>query len=719
MKFNLSNIIISRFFILVIVLITTITVYSYYPSLNNKFTNWDDTGILVENVFTHNLSFRNLKSIFIIDKNIKLPLSEYLPLTIFNYTIEHHFFGLNPKVYHITNLIFHIFNSLLVFLFIYTISRKKWTAFWVSIFFAVHTLNVEPVAWITGRKDVLSAFFYLLSILSYAISLQKKERKIEWLTIIFFVLALLSKPSAVSLPLILILCDYLSIKKISIQLFFEKWYYFAISAIFTLIAIYGQNSTNSISAINLRNIFQNVLTACRGITFYICKGFMPINLSAVYPRNYNISFWEPQYFFSVFIVIILIYIIRLCYKKYKYISFGLLFFIAALLPILQFIPVGVHIYAADRFFYIPSIGLFFAIIVAIFKITKNNKRLNRILAIIGTGLVILLIGATQTRGMIWKSSGTLWKNVTKQFPDFALAHNSLGAYYCDNKSYSKAKKQFETVLTYTKNVPFPYHNLGMISLIENNVSQAVYYAEKEIILKPNSKDGWFLLGECNIKLSNKYKAFMCYKKGFQLDPYDIKTRERFVITCLNLGETKEAIRQLEIIISLEPKNVSAYLNLAKLHEELGNNILAEKYYKHLTKIDNRNWDNLYKLAVCQQKNGETDDALKSYEEFLKHVTNNANAYCNISLIHKAQNNLVKSSKYIEKASQINTNSASIFYNYACIAAVSGDTNTALSKLKRAIQIQPSLRNNASKDKDFISLKNSPEFQNIINSAYHN
>jgi len=720
MKFNLSDRIIPRFFILIIVLITIITIFSYYPSLNNEFTNWDDTGILVENVFTHNLSIKNLKSIFIIDKNIKLPLSEYLPLTIFSYTIEHHFFGLNPKVYHITNLVLHIFNSLLVFLFIYTISRKKWIAFWVAIFFAVHTLNVEPVAWITGRKDVLSAFFYLISILSYAILIQKKKRKIEWLTLIFFVLALLAKPSAVSLPLILIFCDYLSGKRISIQLFLKKWYYFAVSIIFTLIAIYGQNSSNAIATLNSTALFQNILVACHGLTFYICKGFLPINLSAVYPRNYNISFFEPQYFFSVFIVIIFIYIIRLSYiKKYKYITFGLLFFIAALLPVLQFMPVGVHIYSADRFFYIPSIGLFFAIIVTVFKITKNNKQLNRILAITATGFIILLIGATQTRGMIWKNSGTLWENVIKQFPDFALAHNSLGSYYCDNNLYSKAKDHFETAVSYTKNIPFPYHNLGMIALIENNVSQALYYAEKEINIAPNGENGYFLIGECNIRLSNKFKAFMCYKKGFQIDPYDLKTRERFVITCLTFGETNEAIRQLEFIVSYEPNDISAYGALAKLYEKGGDNILAEKYYKHLTKINSNNRENLYKLAVCQQKNGKTDTALKTYEEFLKYITNNANVYCNISLIYKKQNDFIKSSEYIEKASQISTNSALIFYNYACISAVSGETNTALTKLKRAIQIQPSLRKNASKDKDFNSLKNNLEFQKIINMVKKN
>ena len=715
-RFNISDMILSRFFIMVIVLITAITIFSYFSSLNNEFTNWDDTGILVENVFAHNLSPKNLKSIFIIDKNVKLPLSEYLPLTILSFSIEHHFFGLNPKVYHITNLVLHILNSLLIFLFIYTISRKRWIAFWVSVFFAVHTLNVESVVWITGRKDVLCAFFYLLSILSYVISLRNNKRKIEWLTYIFFVFALMSKPSAVSIPLILILCDYLNGRKITIQLFLRKWYYFAASIFFTLIAIYGQGTGDSLSTITPAALSQNILVACRGITFYIWKGILPINLSAVYPRNYSISFFEPEYFLSVFIAIIFFYVNRLCYKKNKYISFGLLFFIAALLPVLQLMPVGVRIFSADRFFYIPSIGFFFAVIVTIFNITKNNKRLNRIFAIIGTGLVILLISATQARGMIWKNSGTLWENVLKRFPDFALAHNSIGTYYFNHGNFTKAKEHFIFAHKLTPKEALPNHNLGIIMLLENNISQAVYYAEKEISIAPDKKEGYFLLGECNIKLSNKFNAINYYKKGINIDPYDLKYRKRFAIICMDYCETNDAIHQLEFIVSFEPNDITAYEALAKLYEKNGNYILAEKGYNQLTKINKKNWINWYKLGVCQQKNGNTDDAMLSYEKFFKHVPDHANAWCNIALIHKSRNDLIKAEEYIDKALKVNPESASILYNYACIAAVSGKTNTALQKLERAIDIQTALRINAKGDKDFILIRENPEFKRITDQT---
>jgi len=700
-------------FIPLAVLIAAVTVFIYFPSLDNDFTNWDDSEILVKNIYTHNLSAKNIKTIFFINKNSNFVLSEYIPLTVLTLTIENHFWGLNPKVYHTTNLVLHILNSLLVFTFIYAISRNKWVAFWTAFFWSIHTLHVEPVCWITGRKDTLYALFYLLSLITYVFSLQNDNKKIRWFTFIFFIIALLSKPAAVSLPLILILCDYLYSRKLLIQFFLKKWYFFATSIIFALIAIKGQNATAPIPEINLSNFFQNCLVACRGLTFYICKGFLPVNLSAVYPRTLTLSFFDINYFFPVIIVIIFFCIIYFCNKKFIYISFGLIFFFITLLPVLQFLPVGIQIYAADRFFYIPSIGFLFAIIVAVSHLTNKNNHLNRIAVFIAIGLIILLAGATRSRTATWQNSGTLWNNVIKFFPNFAFAQNALGSYYTDINDIENAKKHLLIATSITSDLSFPYHNLGALALKENNVSQAIFYAEKELTLPNGEENAYFLLGECNAFLSNKFKSLDYYMKGLKANPDNIEARKRFAFICLMFNETNKTIHQLEYILSLEPNNIFAHGKLALLSDEMKDYSKAEKHYNYLTKIDTQHKFNWYKLGESQQKNGKTNEAIASYANLLKFSPYHADTWNNIAVILKEQNNIIKAKKYIEIANEIKPDSDRILYNYACIAALDGDIDTAFLKLRKSIKINPRLKKKAKTEKDFTNLKNNPEFRKIV------
>ena len=188
-----------------ICLILVITYIAFYPSLENDFVNWDDGAMVKENKKIQTLSLQNFASFH--------KTSLYHPLVDLSYAIEYHFFKLTPLAYHTTNLILHMLNCLLVFWVIYLLSDKIFVSLSVALFFGIHPLHVESVAWITERKDVLYALFFLGGLISYIYYLKKGDKKDYYISLSLFILSLLSKSMAITFPLVLVLCDYILNKK--------------------------------------------------------------------------------------------------------------------------------------------------------------------------------------------------------------------------------------------------------------------------------------------------------------------------------------------------------------------------------------------------------------------------------------------------------------------------------------------------------------------------
>ena len=216
-------------------LIIGVTFIAFLPSLNNGFTNWDDEAYVVDNPDIKAFGLHHLKKVF-----SSIYVSNYQPLTMLTYMAEYRSFQLNPMVYHCTNVLLHIINCLLVFAFIYGLSGNYFTGLLVGLLFAVHPLRVESVAWIAERKDVLSSFFYFLSLLFYVRYMKKGGRKFYGFCLLSFLLSLLSKPMAVSQPFVLLLIDYVNDKKLDKKTLLDKIPFFAIAAVFVAITFLTQ-----------------------------------------------------------------------------------------------------------------------------------------------------------------------------------------------------------------------------------------------------------------------------------------------------------------------------------------------------------------------------------------------------------------------------------------------------------------------------------------------
>jgi len=288
----------------------------------------------------------------------------YQPLVFLTYAIEYHFFELNPKVFHTTNVLFHLLNVLLVFKFIRLISGKNNVAIVAAIIFAIHPMRVESVTWVTTRRDVLYAFFYLLSLLQYIKYTRsvinepgKFPLKLYVFSIVLFMLSCMSKGMAVSLSLTLILIDYLFERKFDRNAILDKIPFFAISLFFGLLAVFATQTDIQKLAAETYNIVERIQFAAYGILFYLYKFILPNNLSAFYPYpGFHAGALSFQYLMYTILTVGILGLVVYSKKHTRKIIFGFGFFLVTVFLVLQIWPTGNTI-VADRYTYIPHIGL--------------------------------------------------------------------------------------------------------------------------------------------------------------------------------------------------------------------------------------------------------------------------------------------------------------------------------------------------------------------------
>jgi protein O-mannosyl-transferase len=258
-------------------IILLITSAVYFQGIFNDFTHWDDPSQVYQNPDIRSLKFDNIQTYF-----TKYYVNMYQPLTTLSFAVEYHFFGLNPKAYHATNLVLHLFNVVLVFYFVLIISKRTTTALIVACLFGIHPMHVEAVAWITSRKDVLYTFFYIGSIISFIKYVTYNKHTYYWISLFLFVFSLLSKSTAVTLPVILLLIDWYKQRDFRGSVLYEKIPFLVLSFLFGIISLISQQSMGYENDAVAFKFIDRLLLAAYSLGFYFVKLFIPINLSVLH-----------------------------------------------------------------------------------------------------------------------------------------------------------------------------------------------------------------------------------------------------------------------------------------------------------------------------------------------------------------------------------------------------------------------------------------------------
>jgi hypothetical protein len=359
-----------------------ITFMVYFPTFNNDFVNWDDNVYVYENQGIRSIDFWFLKWSF-----TAVVSSNWHPLTMFSHALDYALWGLDPWGHHLTSIIFHTFNTLLVFILVVRLSeyrragetgissdfagpgKKALIAGIVTaLLFGIHPVHVESVAWVSERKDVLSAFFFLLSVLAYLkyTSSRDSKRSIFYgACLILFIMALMSKPMAVTLPVVLLILDCYPLGRLTLGgglrgarwLVIEKVPFFVLSLLSSLITLWAQHTSGAITTLGVTPLTTRILVAMRAYVFYIYKMVLPTDLAPFYPYPRTVEFFAVEYSVSF---ILLIVITSLCLWSSKRNGLFLavwFYYLVTLIPVIGIVRVGLQA-AADRYTYLPSLGPF-------------------------------------------------------------------------------------------------------------------------------------------------------------------------------------------------------------------------------------------------------------------------------------------------------------------------------------------------------------------------
>ena len=549
-----------------------VTFVTYIGVFQNTLTNWDDEFYVTTNTLLRDLSWDGLKAIF------STPVvSNYHPITVLSLALNYQMTGLNASSYLATNVLLHLCNVLFVFFLAYEWSGKKvWNAVIIATLFGIHPMHVESVAWVSERKDVLYAFFFLPAILLYIKYLRQPSSKLYVSILLLFVLSMLSKPAAVVLPELFFAIDYFYEKKISIKNLTEKIPFFALSFIIGIVTIKIQ-AVKAIASVEMYSIADRILFACYTFIYYIIKLFLPFNMAAFHPFPDVTRSLPIYYYIAPFLVILFLIILFLQWKKgNRILTFGRLFYIINILLVVQLLSIGSAI-VAERYTYIPYIGLLLGLSYLAELLEEKIPVVKKIMlpAIVLIGLIFSVLSYQQIA--TWRDSETLWTNVLQQYPDCSKAYVNRGVYYqMVKKNNEKALADYDKGVETGAGFASAYENRSIYLLtVAKQPEKALADVEKWLQLAPQMPKAHLVYADALVANKEYEKAIAAYGKALELKPDYIEVLNNRGTAYFNyLKNPTAALQDFNQCVTLNPKSGLYYMNRANCYFSLGDKAKA-------------------------------------------------------------------------------------------------------------------------------------------------
>lgn len=593
-----------------ITLIIVLGFAAYGNSLNNGFI-WDD-DILVENN-EHIKSWSYLAQVFTKDLGAGTgnEFTSYRPIQTATYMMDYSLWKLNPRGFHLTNIVLHIAAALSLYWLINIIFNNNFLSLLTAALFVVHPIHVEAVAYISGRADPLSLLFMLLCFISYIKSPPSKHTGVYILMLLSYALALFSRENSLILPVLVLLYHYSFKKKIMVREFVSI---VIIASFYVLLRMTVLKSMLA-HAPYTTTALQRLPGFFVAVTTYVKLLFLPFNLHMEYGSA--VFHWgNPQAILGVVLLLtLLIYAFRKR-KDQKLVFFSVLWFFVALLPVANLYPI--NSYMAEHWLYLPSIGFFLIIAKAIHSLHKAKAGDFRILVtVLVMGLFIFYTTLTIKQNIYWGNPVSFYKRTLKYAPDSSKLHYNLG------NAYGAIGKNKESIAAYKKATEIKpdyleaYSNLGTIYHAINKNKEAIAAYKKAIAIKPDSAIAYYNLGNAYNTMSKSEEAIAAYKKVIEINPgyanaytslgniYEtvnkneeaiaayqkavesnpdaVEIYNRFAKTCIALGKKEEAAVIYRRIIEIDPNYADAYNGLAVIYFDKKQYQLAIEYYDQATK----------------------------------------------------------------------------------------------------------------------------------------
>lgn len=640
-------------------ILAAVTLAVYWQVSQFDFINYDDNVYITEN--------GHIKSGITLDGLRWAFSTKYFglwnPLVWISFMLDYQLFGLNASGYHVINLILHILSALLLFWLFHRMTQSLWQSAFVAALFALHPLHVESVAWIAERKDVLSAFFWMLTLCLYVYYTEKPVLKRYLPVTLTFILALLSKPMAVTLPVIMILLDFwpldrLHSRKAAIQeqvigpaaadkgkknqktmketfpeniappvapvtpeqkiagfiplwQLREKAAFFILSAVVSVIAVFTpDNASFQVIPFEIR-----IINAPVSFLTYLEKTFFPHDMAVLYPVANHIAAWLV--IAAALLVILISVAVIMTAKRMPYLFVGWFWYAVTIFPVIGIIQIGRHL-AADRYHYLPSIGIAVALAWGIPALMKNGKTGKKILFPVGIAFLAFLAFLAWRQCSYWRSSIELWSHALQVTENNDYAHNNLGTALSD----------------------------------AGKLEEAVEHYDKAIALSSDDPDF----------INNRGNAYA------------------------RMGRYEPAIADLNKAISLNPAYMKAYVNRGNAYAAAGQYQLAVKDYDEAVRMQPDSADAYYNRGCTYSETGRYDEAIKDFTRALGMDAGYIKAYTNRGAAYAAVGRLQDAIDDYSEAIRLKPDNIPAYYNRAIVYLQQGRQNQGCSDAQKACDL---------------------------------
>lgn len=564
--------------VLICIFLVLTTLVVYWPVRNFEFINIDDFSYVTENHHTQRgISWENFQWAF-----QARYAGNWHPLTTLSHMLDCQLFGLNAGAHHLTNLWFHLANTLLLFVLLKRMTGAVWKSAIVAAFFALHPLHVESVAWVSERKDVLSGFFFLLTLWAYVRYVQSPKSKVQSfsadaarrisrsmfyiLALIFFSLGLLSKPMLVTLPFVLLLLDFWPLERVSfsvfstrsfLKLFLEKLPFFALAAASSVVTFFVQRSGGAVVALENYPLIPRFTNALVSYIRYLGKTFYPKSLAVFYPYEGGWAAWQP--IAAITLLAIISFAAVWFARRMPWLFVGWFWFLGMLVPVIGLVQVGSQS-MADRYTYLPHIGLFMSVVWFFSDWLKGRARLA---AAIVTGLLLtvcVVVSSVQVRH--WRNTKTLLKHAVAVTTGNAPAHYYLGYVFDSLGATDEALAQYVQAVRIAPDFVDAYCNLGNIYWRQNKLDEASAAYFKALQSNPNFAPAHYGLAELFVKQAKIEEAKNHYAAALRARPDFAEAHYQIAVLLAEGKESEEAIRHFKETIQLKPDWLEPLNNLA-------------------------------------------------------------------------------------------------------------------------------------------------------------
>jgi protein O-mannosyl-transferase len=550
----------------VCVFLAGITLTVFGQTLRHGFSDYDDNVYVYENdTVIHGLTLKGIISAFSYGGS-----DNWVPLTTISHMLDCQFYGLNAGGHHLTNVLLHTASVILLFLLLRDMTGAMWRSAFVAAVFAVHPLHVESVAWVAERKDMLSGFFFMLTLWAYVRYVRNPGSLIRYLAVaFFFALGLMSKPMLVTLPFVLLLLDYWPLGRftsagpgdfsIPRRLIFEKIPLLMLAVASCVVTVLMQKEIIRAGALSVSRS-DRISNPIVSYAVYLGQFVYPVRLAVFYPfPTGGFPFWKVT---LAFLVLVAISTAAFRWRqKHPCFLVGWLWYVGMLVPVIGVVQVGLQAHG-DRYTYLPQIGLCLMMTWTLVELSAGWRSRRLVLGGLAIVSIVGMVSSAWLQTSYWKTSESLWTHTIN-----CTSNNGEARYFLGNALFEKGRVdeaiiQFQKALAINPDLAEAHYNLGNILILKRQADEAIIQFQKALEINPSFAGAHYNLGDVLFQKGRVDEAIVQFQKALEINPDLAEARYNLGAVLLKKGRVDEAISQFQKTLAIQPGLVEAQLALS-------------------------------------------------------------------------------------------------------------------------------------------------------------